>query len=127
MKLIRPLDIIIVLLLLSAGTVSFFLIRGEQGARAEVYVDNRRVAVFSLSGPEQLKEIPTRIGNVQLAVGGGAIRVVKSPCTQKICVLQGRIRHTHEKIVCLPAQLVVTIVDPDKTEPAHGDVDAVSY
>lgn len=127
MKLIRPLDSLIILLLLAAGGISFVLVKGEQGARAEVYVDNRRAAVFSLSGPEQLKEIKTGIGTVQLLVGEGAIHVVKSPCRRKICILQGKIRHTHEKIICVPAHMAITIIDPDKPGSEQGGVDAVSY
>lgn len=127
MKLFRLLDIMIVLLIVAIGVAFIFLFEGSRGARAEVYVSGRKAAVFSLEGPEQMKEIQTRIGTVRIQVGKGSIHVVESPCKQKICILQGEIQHTHEKIICVPARMVITIVNPDESNDSQPKIDAVSY
>lgn len=127
MTLFRPLDLIIVILVLVFGTAAVFRFQGGKGARAEVYVDNRKAAVFSLEGPETVKAIRTRIGRVELRVGNGTIRVVRSPCKQKICILQGEIAHTHERIICVPARMVIRVVEPENADSSEQPIDAVSY
>lgn len=127
MKLIRPLDYFIIFIVLVMATAAVFLFKGTTGARAEIYVNKRKAAVFSLSGPETVKEINTRIGKIQLLVGNDHIKVLKSPCKQKICMLQGAIQHTHENIICLPAQMVISIVGPEDPENPFNQIDAISH
>lgn len=98
----------------------------QSGTTAEIYVSNRKAARFNLNGEIQQKEIPTRIGKIKIQFGHGEIRVIHSPCDQKICMLQGAIRHTFEQIVCLPArmQIVLTSTTPSLNSE---EIDAVSH
>jgi hypothetical protein len=127
MTLIRPLDIVVLVLIAAATVGSFFLMKKEAGSRAEIYVNNRKAASFNLDGPDQLKSIPTKIGEVRVKYGHGSVQVIQSPCPQKICIHQGAISHTYQNIICLPAQLQVVIIDETNSlKPADG-IDGISY
>ena len=127
MTLIRPLDIVVLVLIAVATAGSFFLMKKEAGSRAEIYVNNRKTASFNLDGPDQLKGIPTQIGEVRVRYGNGTVQVAQSPCPQKICIRQGAISHIYQHIICLPAQLQVVIIDETNSlKPADG-IDGLSY
>ncbi len=127
MKLIRPFDFVIGALIIIFAIMALVVFQGTEGGRAEVYVNKRKAAVFSLSGPERSKEIQTRIGKMQLLVGQGSIRVLTSHCSQKICILQGAIQYTHESIICLPSQVYIKIVKSNDSENPYQRIDAISY
>jgi hypothetical protein len=127
MKLIRPLDYLIIAIILIVASSAIFLFKGTTGAKAEIYVKKKKIAVFSLLGPEKIKEIDTRIGKIQLLVGKGSIRVLKSPCKQKICILQGDIQNTHESIICLPGEMAILIINTDDSENPLNQIDAISH
>lgn len=127
MTLIRPLDIILLVLIAAAAAGSFFLMGKEVGSQAEIYVNNRKTAGFNLDGPAQFKDITTKIGKVRVKYGDGSIQVTQSPCIQKICIHQGAISHIYENITCLPAQLQIVITDETNSLKSADGVDAISY
>ncbi len=127
MNLIRPLDIVLLVTIFAAAAGSFFLMGKEVGSQAEIYVNNRKTAGFNLDGPVQLKDIPTKIGNVRVKYGNGSIQVTQSPCIQKICIHQGAISHIYENITCLPAQLQIVITDETNSLKSADGIDAISY
>jgi len=122
----RPFDLFLLALVILGASVAYSLMDEEPGAIAEVYVSNQKAASFIISGETQQKEIQTRIGKIRIEYGQGAIRVVHSPCNQKICMLQGAIRHTHEHIICLPAQMQIILTR--STQPSDSEaIDAISH
>ena len=123
----RRLDVLIIAVIAAATVGSYFLISGEAGSHAEVYVNNRKAAAFNIDGPVHLIEIETRIGKVKIKYGHGTIQIMKSPCTHKICILQGAIKETHEHIICVPAQLHITIINNNAPPKNNGQIDAISY
>ena len=127
MTLIRPLDIVVMVLIAAAAAGSFFLMKKEAGSLAEVYVDNRKSASFNLDGPDQLKEITTKIGKVGIKYGSGSVQVTQSPCPQKICIRQGAISHIYQNIICLPANLQIVITDESNSLQSANGIDGISY
>ena len=127
MTLIRPLDIILLVIITTAGAGSFFLMEKEAGSQAEIYVNNRKTASFNLDGPVQLKDITTKIGKVRVKYGNGSVQVTQSPCPQKICIKQGEISHIYENIICLPAHLQIVIIDEINSLKSADGIDAISY
>jgi|APSaa5957512622_1039677.scaffolds.fasta_scaffold220942_1 hypothetical protein len=99
MAFFRPFDFFLVLILVGIIVSSVLLFKGSPGSRAEIYVSNQKIAYFNLSGEERYKEIPHKIGTSLIKYGQGSIQVIRSPCPQKICVLQGAIKLTHERII----------------------------
>jgi len=127
MTLIRPIDFILMIIITAAAAGSFFLMGKEVGSKAEVYVNNRKTAVFNLDGTVQFKDIATKIGKVRVKYGDGSIQVTQSPCIQKICIHQGAISHIYENITCLPAQLQIVITDKTNSLKSADGIDAISY
>jgi hypothetical protein len=127
MTLIRPLDIIILIIITVAAAGSFFLMGKEAGSQAEIYVNNSKTASFILDGPVELKDITTKIGKVRVKYGNGSVQVTQSPCIQKICIHQGAISHIYENIICLPAQLQIVIIDENNSLKSADGLDVISY
>ena len=127
MTFFRPFDLLILGLVLLGASVAYSLMDEEPGAIAEVYVSNRKAASFNISGAIQQKEIQTRIGKIRIEFGEGAIKVVHSPCNQKICILQGAIRHTYEHIICLPARMQIILTRTSQPADEKNTIDAISH
>ncbi len=78
-------------------------------------------ARFSLQGQSQFK-IRGPLGDSEINIAKGRVKVVSSPCVQKVCVYRGYIEKSGECIVCAPNGIVVKIVGESETER----LDAVS-
>jgi hypothetical protein len=88
---------------------------------AVVSVNSQPVARFVLSSGRLLEEHTIRgpNGNAVLQTENGRIRMVSSPCRDKLCVKHGWISKPGESIICLPERIVVRI-------EGQGVVDAVT-
>lgn len=121
----RPLDALMAFVIACASAWGFLAFRVSAGAKAIVYIADAKYAWYDLSGEKRQVDLPTRIGPVRLEVGGGAARVLSSPCPNKICVKTGKAAHVHDEIVCVPAHLLVVIEGPESGTKAG--VDAITY
>jgi len=65
------------------------------------------------------------LGATVVEITPGSVRVVDSPCPEKICVKTGSISRPGETIACLPNRVFVVIRGASREEGA-GDVDAFS-
>ena len=126
MKFHRPFDFVIMIAIMCIAGVALLKFRGSSGSFAEVYVGEKKVAVFNLNMTDHIQKVETSIGIVQIHYGNGSIRVYQSPCPQKICILQGAIQYTHEQIICAPARLHIRIVH-SKEQNTQDHIDAVTY
>lgn len=61
-------------------------------------------------------------GPFELAIEGGAVRMVSSTCKDQLCVKQGAIRMAGQTIVCLPNEVSVHLEGG-----ADGGMDAVAH
>ncbi len=68
---------------------------------------------FSVGGP---------LGKTALEIAGGAVRVVSSPCPEKICVKAGPISRPGQWIACLPNRIFITIKGKSENK-----IDAFSF
>lgn len=124
---LRPLDLALLASIAVIAGWSFLTFRATSGAKAIVYVGNMKTAWYDLKGPRQEVVVPTRIGPVRVEIGEGAARVLSSPCLNKICVKTGKVRHTHEEIVCVPAHMLVVIEGDASPGPSGGEVDVITF
>ena len=127
MVLHRPLDFLLIFIILVATGLGFYYFKGAVGNKAEIHLGSKRIARFDLQGDERIKQIDTRIGKIRIRVGNGSIQVLSSPCDQKICILQGAIQNTHEHIICLPAQMYISVVTNENAHNPFDTIDAISY
>ena len=107
------------LILLSLS--GLFLVKGlaPSGNTATIEVNGKLLYRLSLN-EDRTVEVHGPIGITRVEVKGGKIRIVDSPCPNKLCVRQGWIRRG--AIICLPNRVVVTVGGDNNT----GEVDAIS-
>ena len=115
---IRALDIsIFVIALLVIGLISFqTYVRG--GGTPEIMIeaasDGDAVAlaeqqwIFPLDTQTTLR-VPGPLGETVVVIEEGSVRVVSSPCPEKICIKTGRISKPGQWIACLPNRIFISI------------------
>jgi len=110
--------LLVALIILSLS--GLFLVKGLalSGNTATIEVNGKLIYRLSLKEDRTI-EVHGPIGITRVEVKAGKIRIVDSPCPNKLCVRQGWIKRG--AIICLPNRVVVTI-GGDNT----GEVDAIS-
>ena len=100
-------DVAVISLLLLAGILSliFVISFGAEGTVVCVSVDGEDYGEYSLylDGEYEIGE-----GNV-LTVSGGEAYMSYADCPDHLCIKQGDISRTVEKIVCLPNRLSIEV------------------
>ena len=78
------------------------------GNRAVVEINGRRIAEINLKKDGKYRYKGHK-GDMVFEVKNGKIAAIESSCDKKICVHTGFISSPHEKIVCIPNRVVVSI------------------
>jgi len=65
-------------------------------------------------------EIPGPLGKSVVEIKNRRVRILSSPCPDKLCVKQGYIRESGQVIVCLPNRVVIKI-------EGRASFDALTY
>jgi hypothetical protein len=108
---------LIIILSLLVG-ISFLLPFGRQaGARLIVEAENRTVFSAPLDTARQLA-VEGPLGMTRMEIKDGAVRVLSSPCPQKICIGMGEARRAGELLACVPNRIVARI---------EGDAEEATY
>lgn len=109
----RDLPLILVLLLLSLSLLLSFSLVRKEGQQVTVTVDGTTMAVYPLSenGTYALNG-----GSNLLIIEDGAAYMKEADCPDRTCVRARRVRHTGERIVCLPNRLIVTVTGEDDVD-----------
>ncbi len=100
--------LILGVLLAAAGLFVLLWWLPKPGAAVEITVDGRLYATLPLDSPTTL-EIPSDTGNT-LVIADGQATVTAAGCPDGICVRHRAIHRTGESIVCLPNQVVITVI-----------------
>lgn len=79
--------------------------------RGERVVVSRGDRVLYLAGFETPAEIMIAgpLGTTRLAIAPTGVRVLDSPCPQKLCMGMGPARHQGELIACVPNRLLIRV------------------
>ena len=101
-------DILLVLVLLSVGTVLLIVSRnnGKEGAYVVVMVQNNEEARYSLA-IDGVYDINS--GTNTIEIKDGRVRMLEAQCPNHLCIRQGWIRFEGQSIVCLPNKVTVTV------------------
>lgn len=103
------------LFLFSIALLTMTTIHRRPGTGASIETDGRRIALLDLS-KNQVITIRGYLGNMDIQVQDGKIRVSSSPCKQKICQHSGYRSKAGDIIVCVPNKIVIRIISRnDKT------------
>ncbi len=102
-------DIILVLALLLVGLSVFLIIEfsRSEGALVRVSVDGDIAEEYALS---EDGEYPLNGGTNILVISDGKAYIKEASCPDGLCINQGKISRSGERIVCLPNRVVVTVV-----------------
>jgi hypothetical protein len=103
-----PLDALLILALLCAGTAFIPFAASQAPASVVIYHDNRIVAEYPLSSRQEFY-IKGESGGVTVRISNAAVSVVSSRCPRQICRHSSAIRRPFEQIVCVPNHLLIEI------------------
>ena len=102
-------DVLLIFVCLSVGFLSFIIIEAnkEEGAYVRVSINGELKEEYSLS---EDGEYSINGGSNILVIEGGAAYVRYADCPDGLCVNQGKISRTGERITCLPNRVMVDVV-----------------
>lgn len=121
-------DIVLIGGLLLAGLVLglVLLLTKKQGKSVEIHVTGAETQTISLNQPGR-HEIEGKIGTNVLVIENGKAHMDEASCPDGICMGMGEIDSAGQSIICLPNEIVVTVVDPKvKTGSSSQEIDAVA-
>ena len=100
---IRLLDAVLVLALLAAGVL--LTARGAVRRAAVVSVTADGVSYEYAAKADGVYRVQGALGVTTFEIKDGRVRIVDSPCPNKLCVQQG----WHTPLVCLPNNVLITL------------------
>jgi len=114
-------DIIICLLVIVAG-IFLLLLQFENGGAdtVEIYSSGNLFGKYSLSSDVTV-DVVTELGSNTVCIEKGEVYVTHSSCDDKNEILQGKISHPGQSLICLPNKLIVTL------KGRGENVDSISY
>lgn len=99
--------LVLTLVLLIGG--SFVLPFGRQpGSTLIIEADNRTVFTAPLTETRSFT-IEGPLGETRMEIRDGGVRVISSPCPQKICIGLGEARRAGDLLACVPNRIVARI------------------
>lgn len=104
-------DVILSLLLLVASAAGFLLSADNHTTAHSITVSKAGHPIFSAAINTLPRQSAIRVddGEIILLRDGNTIRVIESPCPDKLCVHHQPISKDGESIICLPEQIVITV------------------
>ena len=113
MKLKRN-DIILIISLFVIAAILFFFIQSKKKVGGTVSVLKNNQELYNLPLNQDTIEMIEFDGQYnQLIIKDKKVWVESANCSNQICVQHPKIQYSGETIICLPHQLVITIVDGD--------------
>ena len=79
------------------------------GSWVVIEVDHQEVERLPLS-ENRVVHVTGPIGETQVEIKAGKVRVVKSPCSKKLCIKAGYIQYADRFAACLPNRVVVRVL-----------------
>lgn len=115
-------DRLLFLILCILSLASFFFVREVLPVRetVEIDVNGKPAYVFPLD-EDRIIQVQGSLGNTVVEIRERRVRIVDSPCPNRLCVKQGWI--WTGSVICLPNNVSVTIGGHDDRE---SDIDAIT-
>jgi hypothetical protein len=125
----KALDIaIFIFTLLVIGVISLRIYAGGRGIpQIMIEAAGAPAAPGTAPGPAQqwiypldaeaTVRIPGPLGETVVEIEDGSVRVISSPCPEKICVKTGRISKPGQWIACLPNRVFISIQGRKSEQP----------
>ncbi len=108
-RLLKPLDLPIILLSLAALLSSVLLVKQGKGEEKLLVIGcPEGEFVYPLS-KDAVYKIQGAIGISEIVISGGKARFLDSPCPSKTCVMTGELSEAGEWAACLPNEIFIRI------------------
>jgi hypothetical protein len=108
----KPLDIAVIVL--SLAVVAGFSVAAYGGGDAgQVVIEASGTRYRFPLSTDRVERFAGPRGDTVVEIRAGAVRVLDSPCPDKICVAAGAIARTGQFIACLPNRVSVTLEGRD--------------
>lgn len=113
-----------VALAVTVGLIVFlsFAVYGSSEEAPVAYIVSDMGEWFFPLDEEQEVGIPGRIGETRVQISGGTVKVLDSPCPDKVCVHAWPLEHDGDWTACLPNQVFLQV-----RGSVREAIDAVSY
>lgn len=113
---------LVLVLVIAAGSVYWFWLRGADETIATITLDGEVIAEYDLSQVRETEMFTVGAPGAEntIRVSPEGIAVISADCPNQVCVHQGVRSHGPQPIVCLPHKLSITF-----STDANG-VDAVA-
>ena len=100
-------------LVLAAGSVYWFWLRGADETIATITLDGEIIAEYDLSQVRETEMFTVGAPGAEntIRVSPEGIAVISADCPDQVCVHQGVRSHGPQPIVCLPHKLYINITD----------------
>lgn len=106
----------VILFLATVALLALHLLSpGGDSKSATIRVHGRIVKTLELSGDDDSRTIKVEgsIGDSVIQIEGARVRILHSPCPDKICVNQGWVEKPGEVIICVPNEISVSVEGDD--------------
>jgi len=113
--------VLIGVILLAIGISSWWVFKSPKEEIVEIQTPDH-VERVNLSSKSQIIFAHGALGTTTIEIKGKRVRVIDSPCSQKLCVKMGWKNKNGETIVCVPNKVVIKIVNTLE----HQDVDTIT-
>jgi hypothetical protein len=118
--LLKPFDFGILIPAFGAVLASFFLVYSGADTQRTIYLQGDGGEwVFSPDAVETVT-VAGPLGDTVVAIQGGQIRVLSSPCANQTCVAAGAIHAPGQWAACLPNRVMVFVLGESPPRPAAG-------
>jgi hypothetical protein len=107
--LLRPGDLLILLLAVGAVGLSFRLGWTGQGDSARILARGKLVAELPLSR-DRLITVDGPLGTTRIEIHQGRARIAADPSPRQLCVKQGWLNRAGQAALCLPNQVALEIL-----------------
>lgn len=129
MKVIKKLDIVLIVVLMVISFVPYLMLKKNTVVNEDI---NSNYAIVSVAGkvlkrielkPDLNDEyiVETSYGSNKVVIRDGSIGIVEADCADGVCVGQGYINKPGQQVVCLPHRLIITI-EGKNTEDKSEDI-----
>jgi hypothetical protein len=117
--LMRKNDYLLLLFLLFMAGMGYLLHGHATTTDAKILIVQHGQTIIQKINLQNIKtatelKIPTEHGQMIVNVDNDGAYVVSSPCRDKLCVHQGKITRPGQTIVCLPEEVLLTLITPGK-------------
>ena len=105
---------VVSLIIAGAFGVNYF-VNTKNVDSIEIYMDNKLYKTYDINDKEEIK-IKSKEGYNIVKIHDKGVEIIEASCPDKVCIHQGFITKSSERIVCLPNKVHIKITTEDNHE-----------